>query len=117
MANFQRIEHNELMSKSVRANGFVFIGGQTAEKHDEDVSSQTRQVLKKIDEQLEAMGLDKSHLVSVSVWLKDIARDFDAMNEVWAEWVDREHTPSRATVEARVRTADMLVEIAATAAE
>ena len=117
MANFTRIPHNELMSKSVRANGFVFVGGQTPDKRDEDISGQTRQVLKKIDEQLEAMGLDKSHLVSVSIWLKDITRDFDAMNEVWAEWVDRENTPSRATVEAHLRTADMLVEIAAIAAE
>ncbi|HDS0916517.1 TPA: RidA family protein [Pseudomonas putida] len=117
VANFTRIKHNELMSKAVRANGFVFVGGQTPDQREEDVTGQTRQVLKKIDENLEAMGLDKSHLVSVSIWLKDITRDFDAMNAVWAEWVDKNNTPSRATVEAHLRTADMLVEIAAIAAE
>ncbi|WP_371319139.1 RidA family protein [Pseudomonas sp. PDM26] len=117
MTNFARIKHNELMSKAIRANGFVFVGGQTPDQRNEDVAGQTRQVLKKIDENLEAMGLDKSHLVSVSIWLKDITRDFEAMNAVWAEWVDMENTPTRATVEAHLRTADMLVEIAAIAAE
>lgn len=117
MANFTRIKHNELMSKAVRANGFVFVGGQTPDNREQDVAAQTREVLKKVDDNLAALGLDKSHLVSVSIWLKDITRDFDAMNDVWTEWVDRENTPSRATVEANLRTSDMLIEIAAIAAE
>ena len=34
-----------------------------------------------------------------TVWLKDIARDFKAMNGVWNAWVDQESKPVRATVQ------------------
>jgi enamine deaminase RidA (YjgF/YER057c/UK114 family) len=117
MGDITRIEQNRLMSKAVKANGFVFVGGQTPDDRTQDVVGQTRQVLAKVDKYLAEAGLDKTRLVSVSVWLKDITRDFDGMNGVWEQWVPEGHTPGRATVQAHLRTSDMLVEVAAIAAE
>ena len=51
-----------------------------------------------------------------TVWLKDIARDFKAMNGVWNAWVDQENKPVRATVQSPLATPLMLVEIQVTAA-
>ncbi len=54
---------------------------------------------------------DRSKLLSVSIWLPDIAT-FGEMNRAWDEWVDRENLPARATVEARLASPDYRVEIA-----
>lgn len=49
------------------------------------------------------------------VWLKDITRDFKEMNTAWNEWVGKSDKPVRATVEAKLATPAMLVEIQVTA--
>ncbi len=48
------------------------------------------------------------------IWLRDIA-DFDRMNGVWDEWIDRANMPVRATVEARMAGDSYRVEIMVTA--
>mmetsp|Transcript_24254 Transcript_24254/g.73994 ORF Transcript_24254/g.73994 Transcript_24254/m.73994 type:complete len:135 (-) Transcript_24254:5-409(-) len=63
-----------------------------------------------------AAGTSKSHALSATIWLKDINRDFAAMNEVWNAWVDPENKPVRATVEAAMARDVLLVEIQVTAA-
>ena len=75
------------------------------------MKGQTEQVLKKIDDLLKAAGTDKSKLLSATIFLADI-RGFDEMNAVWDAWV----LPGRATVEARLANAKLLVEIVAIAA-
>ena len=61
-------------------------------------------------------GTDRSKLLSATIWLKDINRDFKGMNEVWNAWVDPENKPVRATVEAAMAREILLVEIQVTAA-
>lgn len=39
-------------------------------------------------------GTDKSKLVSVNIWLKDISQ-FDQMNATWELWVDPSALPAR----------------------
>jgi hypothetical protein len=55
-------------------------------------------------------GSSKSKLLQVQIWLADI-RSYDEMNAVWDAWVDPVNTPGRATCEARMATARVLVEI------
>jgi len=62
-----------------------------------DAAEQTREVLASVDRLLARAGTDKSRLLSVTVWLTDMA-DFAAMNAVWNDWVDRESPPVRACV-------------------
>jgi len=49
------------------------------------------------------------------VFLKDVIRDFDDMNEVWENWVTPGCEPARATVQAKMAKEEALVEIVVTA--
>tara|TARA_B110001452_G_C14848321_1_gene296293 strand:+ start:325 stop:510 length:186 start_codon:yes stop_codon:yes gene_type:complete len=51
-----------------------------------------------------------------AVWLKDIAKDYKAMNEAYSAWVDADNKPIRATVQSLLASPHMLVEIQVTAA-
>jgi len=81
----------------------------------QDVRGQTRQVLAEIDRTLALCGSNRSRLLQVTVWLKDIA-DFGAMNEVYGAWIDRDNLPCRATVQSALAGEDILVEIKCVAA-
>ena len=105
-----------LMSKIVIHNGVVYTSGQTAGDAGDCVKAQTQATLDKVDALLKEAGTSKSHALSATIWLKDINRDFKAMNEVWNAWVDPENKPVRATVEAAMAREILLVEIQVTAA-
>ena len=79
-----------------------------------DAVAQTRHILDQIDALLAEAGTSKAKLISASIWLRDIAH-FNQMNEVWDQWVDKDNLPVRATVEARLATPELLVEIQVTA--
>ena len=104
------------MSKIVIHNGVVYTSGQTAGDAGDCVKAQTQATLDKVDALLKEAGTSKSHALSATIWLKDINRDFAAMNEVWNAWVDPENKPVRATVEAAMARDILLVEIQVTAA-
>ena len=104
------------MSKIVIHNGVVYTSGQTAGDAGDCVKAQTQATLDKVDALLKEAGTSKSHALSATIWLKDINRDFTAMNEVWNAWVDPENKPVRATVEAAMAREILLVEIQVTAA-
>ena len=104
------------MSKIVIHNGVVFTSGQTAGDAGDCIRKQTQATLDKVDALLKEAGTSKSHALSATIWLKDINRDFTAMNEVWNAWVDPENKPVRATVEAAMARDVLLVEIQVTAA-
>lgn len=80
-----------------------------------DVATQTKQVLKRIDEALAMADTDKSKLLSAQVWLADI-RFFEAHNAVWNSWVDPDNPPVRACVAADL-VRGCLVEIMVVAAK
>jgi len=103
------------MSQAVIHNGIVYLSGQVDGTAD-DVTGQTKNVLAKVDKYLQEAGSDKSKLLTSTVWLKDIGRDFAAMNEVWNSWIDPNNKPVRAATEASMATPKYLVEIQVTAA-
>jgi enamine deaminase RidA (YjgF/YER057c/UK114 family) len=103
------------MSQAVVGTPSVFIAGQVADDETASVEEQTRQVLAKIDALLAEAGTDKSKLLSVTVFLPNIA-DFAAMNSVYDKWIDPANPPARACVEARLAAPGLRVEIVAVAA-
>ena len=103
------------MSRIVKHNGIVYISGQT-DATAEDIEGQTGNVLAKVDDLLGQAGTSKSNLLTSSIWLKDIGRDFKQMNAVWNDWVDPDNKPVRATVEAAMARPQLLIEIQVTAA-
>lgn len=117
MSDIQRIDSNERLSRIVKHNGVVHVAGVTSSDRTEDVGVQTADVLKKIDAYLAQAGTDKSRLLTVQIWLKDIDRDFAGMNAVWNEWADKANMPTRATCEARLAAPEILVEFIVSAAQ
>ena len=104
------------MSQAVVHNDIVYLSGQV-DGTGEDVVAQTKNILAKVDAYLEEAGTDKSKLLTSTIWLKNIERDFGAMNEVWCQWIDKSNKPVRATTEASLAAPNMLVEIQVTAAK
>ena len=111
------------MSQIVIRGDIVYLSGQTCpsalgEQEDTSgtVAGQTKAILERIDRLLAQAGTDKTHILTANVWLKDIAADFEAMNEVWTSWIDPDNKPVRATVQATLCSPEMLVEIQITAA-
>jgi enamine deaminase RidA (YjgF/YER057c/UK114 family) len=111
----QRFENGTRFCRALSHNGTVYLAGMTADDTTGDVVQQTRDTLAKIEHYLAKAGSDKSKLLTVIIWLRDIA-DFDRMNSVWDGWIDRSAMPVRATVEARLGGDVCRVEIMVTAA-
>lgn len=114
--SIQRIESNPRLSRSVVHNGVAWLSGIVAADCSQDIKGQTRQVLQRVDELLAASGSDKCRLLSVQVWMKDMGRDFDAMNVLWSDWIDPAHTPARATAQVAFDDPEILLELIVTAA-
>ncbi|MET3664213.1 RidA family protein [Caulobacter sp. 1776] len=112
----ERIGKAARWSDAVVVNGLAFLAGHVAEEtRGQSVEAQTREVLAQLDDTLAQAGSSKAKLVSVTIYLADIA-GFDAMNQAWDDWVDSENPPARATVEARLAHPDYAVEMTAIAA-
>jgi enamine deaminase RidA (YjgF/YER057c/UK114 family) len=116
MSDITRIETDPRRSRVVVYNGMVFVGGMTADDRSQDIKGQTRQTLAKIEEFLAKAGTDKSRVLTAQIWIKDLARDFEGMNEVWNAWTAPNAAPTRATAQAEMGAPDVLVEIIVTAA-
>jgi enamine deaminase RidA (YjgF/YER057c/UK114 family) len=48
--------------------------------------------------------------------MKDMGRDFAAMNALWSDWVDAANTPARATSQVAFDDPQILLELIVTAA-
>jgi len=112
----RRLKTGPRMSKIVQHARVVYLAGQTSIGTPiPDIAGQTREVLRRIDELLAEAGSDKSRLLTVTIYLRDIA-DFGAMNAEWEAWLAGIPTPARATLEARLASPDLLVEMSVIAA-
>lgn len=108
--SISRISSNNRLSGAVTFADLVFLSGQVPGNSTE-ISGQTHEVLEKIDALLAEAGSDKDHLLSATIYLKDIQQDFAAMNEVWSAWLSPGHAPTRTTVQAELARPQVLVEI------
>lgn len=103
------------MSKIVIHNDTVYLCGQVAKDSTADIREQTRTMLEKVDDLLIEAGSDRKHILSATIYIKDM-KDFSAMNEVWDEWVIEGYSTARACVEASLARPELLVEISVIAA-
>jgi len=111
-----RMHTGERASKIVIHNGVVHLSGQVADDPDADIQEQTRSTLARVDAALVEAGTDREHLLSATIFLRDIDNHFALMNEVWNAWVPDGHAPARACVEAHMARSALLVEICVIAA-
>ena len=114
--SIQRQLTNERMSQIVTQNGTVYLSGQVGDDMNAGVEQQTRETLANIEHLLDLAGTDKSRILSVTIYLKDIDADFAGMNSVWDPWLPQGVAPARATVEAKLCEPEILVELSVVAA-
>ncbi|KAA0950502.1 MULTISPECIES: RidA family protein [unclassified Pseudomonas] len=114
--SIQRQLTNERMSQIVVHSGTVYLAGQVGDNMSAGIEQQTRETLANIERLLDLAGTDKSKLLSVTIYLKDIDADFAGMNAVWDKWLPKGVAPARATVESKLCEPEILVELSVVAA-
>lgn len=113
--SIERQEIGQRMSRIVTHNDTVYLCGQVAKDAAADIKEQTATMLEKVDALLEQAGSDREHVLSATVYIRDM-KDFSDMNAVWDSWVPAGHAPARACVEARMARPELLVEVSVIAA-
>ena len=112
----ERLETKQRMSRIVKHNGTIYLCGQVCADATKDITEQTQTMLDKVDSLLEQAGSDRKHLLSATIYIKDM-KDFSEMNAVWDSWVPEGYAPARACVTADMAREALLVEISVVAAE
>ena len=109
--SLKRIGAGPRMSDAVVHGGKVYLSGYIAEETaGQSVKAQTAEILAQIDETLAQAGSDKTKILKANIWLTNIAT-WAEMNEAWDAWVVPGQAPARATVEARLASPGIDVEI------
>ncbi len=88
--------HISKVGTSITIGGTAGFDPATGELAGPDVASQTRQILDSFRVMLESVGSDLAHVTHVNVFLRDM-REFDAMNEAYAERMG-DHRPARTAI-------------------
>jgi enamine deaminase RidA (YjgF/YER057c/UK114 family) len=112
----KRIKPGPRLSRAVIHNGVAQLAGITALDRTQDIHGQLAQVFARIEEHLRDVGSDKTKLISAWILLKDVERDFAALNAAWEAWIPAGEAPARATWQATLAAPQILVEIIVSAA-
>jgi len=108
---------SKILSDIVEHDGRIYLAGQVADNLDQGVRGQTKEILATIDRLLASVGSDKSHILSVNIWLADI-RTRNEMNEAWLAWLPDDALPTRATIGVSdLGAPDILLEVTLCAAQ
>src|SRR5271163_3797684 len=105
-------------SHAVEAGPFVFVTGQLATDPDDDslpvppgIEAQTRKVMDNLARVLKGCGLTLAEVVCVRVFLTNFARDYAAMNAIYASYFGEDRRPARTTVGVTGLARDGIIEI------
>ena len=102
-------------SQAIDAGNLVFISGQiaiqttTGNLITTNIEDETKQVMSNINEILVAAGLNFSHVVKTTIFLKDM-NNFPKVNAVYGQYFQQQ-PPARETVEVSRLPKDVNVEI------
>ncbi len=107
--------NDALSPSSMTIAGTLCFSGIRSRDGEVDITKQTRDVLAQLDARLAAAGTDRSSLLTVHIWLRDMAL-FDAMTAEWNAWIGADEPPSRSCVSGGSLDPDALIEVVATAA-
>ena len=115
--SIQHLHTQARFSEVTIHNGVVYLAGQLATDFSGDITQQTQETLATVDQFLKDANSDKSQILSVTIYLKDIEAHYDAFNAVWDQWVADIKAPPRTCVETKLYHPDVLVEVTVTAAQ
>jgi len=107
-------------NQAILMNGCLYVSGQIAlnatngELITESIEAECKQVLENLKSIIEAAGMSLNQVVKCSIFLKDL-RDFDRINQVYAEYFDEADAPARECVQVVKLPKDVNLEISAIA--
>ncbi|KAJ3879470.1 Endoribonuclease L-PSP [Lentinula edodes] len=91
------VNHETVISK-----GTIYVSGNIGCDKDMkivgDIKAQTRAALENIAIVLKAAGSGLDSIVKANIYLTNMARDFGPMNEVYAEFFDKDKMPARTCI-------------------
>ena len=102
-------------SQAVKAGGFVFLSGQvalipgTSQLNIANITDETRQVMENLKAVLAEAGLDFSHVIKTTIFLKEMS-SFGEVNTEYGKYFDKDF-PARETVAVKTLPKDVNVEI------
>jgi 2-iminobutanoate/2-iminopropanoate deaminase len=102
-------------SQAIQAGNMLFVSGQVAIDKSSgqiitsNIMDETAQVMKNLSEILKSAGMDFSHVVKTTIFLKDM-NNFSQINEVYGKSFPTQ-PPARETVEVSRLPKDVNVEI------
>lgn len=112
-----RIGEGDRMSDAVVHNGTVYVRGIVpGGSIGEEIETQAMAVFSQIDSILEAAGSSRGRLLSVTIWLSDIA-DLQRFNAEYDNWLRGVPMPARACTQAKLFRPDCNVEVSVIAAQ
>lgn len=103
-------------SQAVLAGNTLYVSGQiaiepaTGKMIEGSIADEAQRVLENISAILEAAGMDKSHVVKCTIFLRNMD-DFQQVNQVYARYFEGIDPPARETVEVSALPARANVEI------
>ncbi len=80
-----------------------------------DIRKQTKQTLENIRFLLESVGSSMDNIIKCAIYMRDVKKDFNAMNEVYREYFKDGEEPVRVTVQAPSPIDKIDIEIEVTA--
>ena len=104
-------------SPAVRVGKFLFVSGQialdpaTGALRQENIGVETAQVLDNVMSLLRSQGYDSSHVVSATVYVRDM-KNYAAINTIYAARFQEKNYPARVAVEVSALPKGANVEIA-----
>jgi len=114
MQGITKTGSNARLSQVAVHNGTVYLSGQTSQITG-GVQEQAVDIFAKIDQLLLGAGSDRSKLLWAQIWLIDMG-DFDAMNQVWEQWLEGTQPPVRACVHSLLAKPGYRIEVQVIAA-
>ena len=112
--DIKRLNPTPRWSDATVFNGIAHFVEVPAET-EQDISSQTSQLLTQAEATLAAIGSDKSSLLSATIYLTKV-ENAAIFNSLWEAWLPEQCAPTRACIKVELLDPKMLVEVAFVAA-
>lgn len=98
------------VGNTLYSSGQIAINPATGKVEATDIEGQSRQVMQNLAEVLKAAGASFDNVVKTTCFLKDVAKDFAAFNEIYAEAMG-DNKPARSCVGVAELPKGVLVEV------
>jgi enamine deaminase RidA (YjgF/YER057c/UK114 family) len=110
-----RFDVDKRFTNAISYGNTIYMSGQVGEG--KTIEEQTRSALSEIDKALASAGSDKSNILELTIWLSDMARDYNTVNAIYDTWITPGKPPTRACVQAKLYSEDCYIEIRCIAAK